>query len=91
MLQSLNLLKKRSRSVLFHTFVVHLPVSVNISFSDHLVHFLICELLAEVRHDVAQFCSADVAVSVLERGKSVCYRHNPALNMAHERCGAQIR
>lgn len=57
---------------LFRTFVVHLTVPIDIGFSDHLVHFLVCELLTEVCHDMTQFCSADVAISILDGGiKSV--------------------
>lgn len=51
------------------TFIVDLPISVNISFPDHFVHFFIRQLLAEVRHHVAQLGGADVAVPVLEEEK----------------------
>ena len=47
------------------TFIVDLAVSVNVSFSDHLIHLLVCQLLSQVGHDMTQLCSADVAVTVL--------------------------
>lgn len=54
---------------LLPTFIVDLPVSVNISFPDHFVHFFIRQLLAKVRHHMAQLGGADVAVPVLEGEK----------------------
>jgi len=45
-------------------FVVNLAVTVDIGLADHLVDLLIRELLAEVRHHVAQLGSADEAVAI---------------------------
>lgn len=50
------------------TFIVDLAVPVNVGLSDHLIHFLVCQLLTQVRHDVAQLRSADVAVAILVCG-----------------------
>lgn len=35
-------------------FVVDLTISINIGFTDHLIHLLISELLPKVRHDMPQ-------------------------------------
>lgn len=45
--------------------VVDLSVAVDVCFSDHLVDFLVRQLLAEVGHDVAQLGRGDVPVAVL--------------------------
>lgn len=50
------------------TFIIDLAVPVDVGLSDHLIHFLIGQLLAQVRHDVTQLCSADVAVAILGVG-----------------------
>merc|ERR1719195_680407 len=44
--------------------VVDLPVTIHVSLTNHLVHFLVGELLAQVRHDVPQLCGADEAVPI---------------------------
>lgn len=46
-------------------FVVDLAVAVDVSFADHLVDFLVGQLLAQVRHHVSKLGGGDVAVSVL--------------------------
>lgn len=47
------------------TFVVDLAVTVNVCFSDHLVHFLVGQLLSQVCHHVTQLSGADVSVAIL--------------------------
>lgn len=49
------------------TFIVDLSVPIDVCFPDHLVHFLVGQLFAQVRHDVTQLCGADVAVAVLDK------------------------
>lgn len=49
------------------TFIVDLTVSIDIRLSDHFVHFLICQLLAQIGHDVTELGCTDVAVSILRR------------------------
>lgn len=66
------------------TFVIDLAVSVDVSLSDHLIHFLIGQLLTQVRHDVAQLCGADVAIAILGvRGqtKALSSRHSPGSSL----------
>ena len=47
--------------------------AVDVSFADHLVDFLVGQLLAQVCHDVTKLGRRDVAVSVLVKySKSVC-------------------
>ena len=53
------------------TFVVDLPVSIDVCFSDHLVHFLVGQLLSQVCHDVAQLCGADVSIAILRTRRAV--------------------
>ena len=45
--------------------IVDLPVTVDVCLADHLVDLLVRQLLAEVRHDVAQLGRGDEAVTVL--------------------------
>eukprot|EP01084_Bolivina_argentea_P181929 314162_1 len=45
--------------------VVDLAVTVDVGLADHLVDLLVGELLAEVRHDVAELSSGDETVAVL--------------------------
>ncbi|GET86347.1 calmodulin, putative [Leishmania tarentolae] len=45
--------------------VVDLTVAIHVGLADHLVHLLVCQLLAEVGHDVAQLRGGDEAVAVL--------------------------
>ncbi len=52
----------------FLTFVVDLTISIDVGLSDHLVHFLIRQLLAQVGHDVPQLRGRDEAVAVLRKG-----------------------
>ena len=47
------------------TFVVDLPVSVDVGFADHFVDLLVGEFLAEVGHDVPQLGGRDEPVAVL--------------------------
>lgn len=51
------------------TFIIHLPIAINVGLSNHLINFLVCQLLTEVSHDVTQFSCTDVAVSVLGVGE----------------------
>ncbi len=53
------------------TFIVHLTITIYVGFSDHLINLFICQLLAEVCHDVTQLCSTDVAITILKR-KTQC-------------------
>ena len=41
-----------------------MPVAVDVGLADHLVHLLIGQLLAEVRHHMAQFSGGDESVSI---------------------------
>eukprot|EP00968_Pinguiococcus_pyrenoidosus_P015250 scaffold1398_cov259-Pinguiococcus_pyrenoidosus.AAC.7 len=50
---------------LHELFVVDLAVAVDVCLADHLVDFLVCELLAEVGHDVAELRRGDEAVAIL--------------------------
>ena len=45
--------------------VIDLTVPVNIGLPDHLVHFLVSQLLPKVGHDVPQLGSGDESVTVL--------------------------
>lgn len=47
------------------TFVVDLTVAINVGLADHLVDLLVRQLLAQVRHDVAQLGGRDETVAVL--------------------------
>merc|ERR1711907_614795 len=44
--------------------VVDLPVAIDVRLADHLVDLLVRQLLAEVRHHVAQLGGADEAVAI---------------------------
>merc|ERR1719198_1341072 len=44
--------------------VVDLPIAINISLTDHLVDFLIGELLTQVGHNVTQFSRTDEAIAI---------------------------
>jgi len=46
-------------------FVVDLTVAVNVGLPDHFIDLLVCELLAEVGHDVPQLGGRDEPVAVL--------------------------
>jgi len=46
-------------------FVIDLAVTVDISLADHLVHFLVGQLLAQIGHHVAKFSGADETIAVL--------------------------
>ena len=50
------------------TFIVDLTISINVCFSDHLIHFLISQLLSKVCHHMAQLSSTDVPIAILRRG-----------------------
>ena len=45
--------------------VVDLAVAVDVGLPNHLVHFLVSQLLAQVGHHVTQLSRADVTVPVL--------------------------
>ena len=47
------------------TFIVDLSVAVDVGLLNHLVDFLVRQLLAEVRHHVTQFRRGNEAVAVL--------------------------
>lgn len=47
------------------TFVVDLTVAINIGLADHLVDLLVRQLLAQIRHYVAQLGGRDETVAVL--------------------------
>ena len=53
--------KKNAQSGLL---VVDLPVAIDVRLADHLVDLLVRQLLAEVRHHVAQLGGADEAVAI---------------------------
>merc|ERR1719272_1178843 len=46
-------------------FVVNLSVTIDISLTDHLIDFLVGELLAKVGHDVTKLSSGDETVAIL--------------------------
>lgn len=46
------------------TFIIHEPVAVQVRFPDHVLHLLVGQLLAQVRHHVAQLRGTDEAVAV---------------------------
>ena len=64
-------------TVPFLTFVVNLSVSVNVGFSDHLVDFLVGQLLAQVGHHVTQFGGGNETVPVLKYVKLYWLNHRP--------------
>merc|ERR1711957_1119515 len=37
--------------------IIDLTITINVSFPDHLIDFLICELFTQVRHDMAQLAA----------------------------------
>merc|ERR1712113_198480 len=45
-------------------FIIYLAVTIDVRLPDHFIHFFIRELLAKIRHDVAQLCRADKAVPI---------------------------
>ncbi len=61
--------KGRSHLVVHHhlheLLVVDLPVTVHIGLANHLVDLLVCQLLAEVGHDMAKLSRRNEAVAVL--------------------------
>lgn len=50
------------------TLIVDLPITIDVSLSDHLIHFLIRQLLPQVGHHVPQLRCADVPIPVLGLG-----------------------
>merc|ERR1712100_764825 len=44
--------------------IIDLAITVNISFPDHFIDLLICELLAQIGHNMTQLGSADETVAV---------------------------
>merc|ERR1712070_800695 len=49
---------------LHELFVVDLPIAIDVCLTDHLIDLLIRELLAEVRHHVAQLGGTDEATAI---------------------------
>ncbi|KAK8957619.1 hypothetical protein KSP39_PZI001215 [Platanthera zijinensis] len=45
--------------------VVDLSITINISFADHLINLLICQLLSKVCHDMAKLGSRDEPILIL--------------------------
>merc|ERR1711925_52771 len=45
-------------------FIVYLAITINVSFPNHLINLLVCELLTQVRHDMPQLCSTDEAIAI---------------------------
>eukprot|EP00442_Polarella_glacialis_P057006 CAMPEP_0115076334 /NCGR_PEP_ID=MMETSP0227-20121206/16373_1 /TAXON_ID=89957 /ORGANISM="Polarella glacialis, Strain CCMP 1383" /LENGTH=128 /DNA_ID=CAMNT_0002463471 /DNA_START=127 /DNA_END=510 /DNA_ORIENTATION=+ len=45
-------------------FVINLTVTIDVSLTDHFIHLLVSQLLAQIRHDVTKLCCADEAVAV---------------------------
>ncbi|EKG02412.1 hypothetical protein TCSYLVIO_006561 [Trypanosoma cruzi] len=68
-LRSLSARAAARRSLAHHhldeLLVVDLAIAVHVGLADHFVHLLVRQLLAEVRHDVAQLGGGDEAVAVL--------------------------
>ena len=70
------------------TFVVDLAVAVDVGLADHLVHLLVRQLLAQVRHDVSQLRSADEAVTVLVEHSARKDGYNSSYYARREHTGA---
>lgn len=68
-------LQTRKQQQIQHTFVVHLSISVDIGLTNHLVDFLVGQLLSQIRHHVAKFSGRDETVAVLVEHLQVdsCY------------------
>uniref|UniRef100_A0A2P2LAZ9 Calmodulin n=1 Tax=Rhizophora mucronata TaxID=61149 RepID=A0A2P2LAZ9_RHIMU len=50
----------------FHKlFIVDLPITIHIGLTDHLIDFLICQLLPKICHDMPELSSRDEAILVL--------------------------
>uniref|UniRef100_A0A2P2LAT0 Calmodulin n=1 Tax=Rhizophora mucronata TaxID=61149 RepID=A0A2P2LAT0_RHIMU len=46
-------------------FIVDLPITIHISLTDHLINFLISQLLPKICHDMTELSSGDEAILVL--------------------------
>ena len=46
------------------TFIIDLPISINVCFSDHLINFLICKFLSQVCHHMSQLSSTNETISI---------------------------
>src|SRR5262245_8467207 len=65
-------------------FVVHLAVTVNVGFADHLVNLLVGQLLAQISHHVSQFSCRDKAVTCKEhKFKSIVVIHVAQLRIPY--------
>ena len=49
------------------TFIINLTISIYISFSNHFLHFFICQLLTQVRHHMSQLCCTNKTISILQK------------------------
>ena len=47
------------------TFIIHLAISINVSFPYHLINFFISQLFSQVSHDMPQLCRTDKTITVL--------------------------
>lgn len=70
------------------TLIVDLAIAVDVSFTDHFVHLLVSELLAQVCHDVPQLGCTDVAITVLH--EAAAKRVSPADGLAKHQLANQI-
>ena len=62
--KNVNKIEKVIRTMQRGLLVVNLPVAIDVRLADHLVDLLVRQLLAEVRHHVAQLGGADEAVAI---------------------------
>lgn len=54
---------------------INAPVTVLVSLADHLINLVICKLLADRGHDVAQFSGRDEAVIVTVENLGILVRN----------------
>lgn len=45
-------------------FVVNVSITINISFSNHFINFIVCQFFSKIGHNVSQFSSWDKSVSI---------------------------
>ncbi|KAL8172218.1 hypothetical protein V2J09_024022 [Rumex salicifolius] len=50
--------------------IIDLAITIHISLPDHLINFLICELLAQVGHHMTEFSSRDESILTLKASLS---------------------
>merc|ERR1712007_407327 len=50
--------------------VIDLTVPIDVCLTDHLIDFLICELLTEIGHHVAELGRADEAIAIAIKDKN---------------------